>query len=132
MKTFRILYKTIIILIIFIISISINSRARKDYNTNFNSKVIAEGILTIIRAGRTHEIQYPSGYAIKYPVWIVAPPSSNTIVFLRTNRYRLRNFLDKKIHVEGDFFRVPDKKISPIQFTKAYDKIVIDTIYCIN
>ena len=132
MKIFRYLFKILIFVIISIMSISFSSSVVRDQSLNSNSKVIAEGILTIIHKGGTREIQYPSGYAIKYPVWIVAPKSSNPTVFLRTNRYQLGNFLNKKIHVEGNFFRESDKKISPIHFIKAYDKIVVDTIYCMN
>ena len=70
--------------------------------------------------------------SISFSSSAVKDQSSNPTVFLRTNRYQLGNFLNKKIHVEGNFFRESDKKISPIHFTKAYDKIVVDTIYCMN
>jgi len=131
MKANKYLFRILIVFVIFIISISVNSNT-KENNTKFNSRVIAEGIVTLIRGGGTREIHYPSGYALKYPVWLVSPPTTNTIIFLRTNNFPLKNFIDKSVHVEGEFISVPAKKISQIHFTSAYDKIILDTIYCIN
>ena len=61
MKIFRYLFKILIFVIISIMSISFSSSVVRDQSLNSNSKVIAEGILTIIHKGGTREIQYPSG-----------------------------------------------------------------------
>lgn len=127
-------FKVLIVITIVCTSVFTNSTPIINYKININSKVIVEGILTDIAGGGTREILFPSGYAIKYPVWIVSPttPTSSTIIFLDSNNFSFRDFIDKRIHVEGEFFNVPGRKISNIHFTKPYDKIVVDTIYCVN
>ena len=126
--------KLLIIIIVVSTAISINSAPAAIYCASLDSNVIVEGILTSITGMATREIRYPSGYAIKGPIWIVAPsvPVTTTIIFLDSNNYLLEDFMHKKVHIEGKFFKVPAKKISQVSFVSAYDKIIVDSIYCIN
>ena len=132
MKTFKYSFNILITLIVTITSISVTSTPVKDYNTGINTRVIAEGIVTIIHGYGTAEIQYPSGYVIEGPVWIVSPPAKCSIIYLRTNINLLNKFVDKKVHVEGEFISVPGRKISEANYTSGYDAINVDTIYCVN
>ena len=128
MKRNKYLFKASIVFVILVMSISANSNSDKD-NTNFNPKVIVEGVVTRINGGGTREIQYHSGYAIINPKWIIAPPITNTTVFLRSNNL-LGKFSDKEVHVEGTFLHVPGKKYDEVHSTYDFDEIVVDTIYC--
>ena len=132
MEPFKYSNKFLIFIVVIFTTIFIHLTAQNNPNTIINSRVIAEGIVTEIHAGGTREIQYHSGYAIKYPVWIVAPPKTNTLIFLRTNIFPLNNFIDKRVHIEGEFIKVPGQKFSDVSFTAPYDAIILDTIYCIK
>ena len=129
MKADKYSVKTLIFVFIISTSISIISSNKKDMIVN--SKVIAEGVLSIIALGRTGEELNPSGFALKDPAWIIAPPTKNTTVFLRSN-FSLKEYVDKKVHVVGRFLHVPPKKISRLNFMKPYDEMIVDTIYCIK
>ena len=132
MTPFKFINKFLIFIVIIFTTIFINLTAQNNHNTIIKSRVIAEGIVTEIFGGGTQEIRNHSGYAIKDPVWIVAPPKTNTLIFLTTNIYPLNNFIDKKVHVEGGYIKVPGQKFSDVSFTASYDAIIVDTIYCIK
>jgi hypothetical protein len=102
------------------------------YAQSLNEKVIGEGILEVIYSANTHEISNPSGYAIKFPIWIISPIGANSTVYLRTNKTDLRTMLGKRIRFEGKYFKVPFKKYSNISFSNPYDEVQLDTIYVIK
>lgn len=132
MKTFKYSFNILIALIITITSISVTSAPVKNYNTNKNTRVIAEGIVTMFHGGGTREIQNPSGYVIKDPVWIVPPPTRISIIYLRTNINLLNNFIDKKVRVEGEFISASGRRSGEVNDTSGYDAINVDTIYCVK
>jgi len=132
MKLFKFPNKFLIFIVFICTAIFINLTAQNNHKAIINSRVIAEGIVTVIHSGGTREILYHSGYAIKNPLWIVAPPETNTLIFLRTNIFPLKNFIVKKVRVEGKFIKVPGKKYSDVSYTASYDAIIVDTIYCIK
>jgi hypothetical protein len=132
MKTFKYSFSIPIALIVTITSISVTSTPIKDYNTGINTKVIAEGVVTIFHGNGTREILNPSGYVIKDPVWIVPPPTRISIIYLRTNNNLLNNLVDKKVRVEGKYTRVPGTRSGEVNYTSGYDAINVDTIYCVK
>ncbi len=124
-------YSVNILIFAFIISTSIfmNSAINKGCNTADNSKVSADGMLSIVNSA--FDESYPSGYVLKNPVWIITPPTKNTTVFLRAS-FSLKEYTDEEVHVVGRFLHVPPKKISRLNFMKPYDEMILDTIYCIK
>jgi len=99
-------------------------------HTIYNHKVIVEGELSFIAPYGTREIAYPSGFALKKLKWISEPPTTNTTIFLFANN--LEKFINKNVHVEGKYLKVQGKKYNNWTFSMPYDKIIVDTIYCIN
>jgi len=122
----------IFLLIIIVPIIFIDSKITSIGAQSFiNEEVVAEGIVTHIYSAQTPEISYHSGYVLKNPYWIVRPREQKSHVFLKPSSL-VKNFQDKKVHVEGLFTQIPGKEINDYTFIASYYVIMIDTIYCIE
>lgn len=130
----RILLSILAGFIIISFSNYINSTPIKDVNINYNSKVILEGILQRGDGGGTREMFDPIGYILRDPIWIVKPQFNleDKIILISSYNLPMKNYVNKYVHVEGELFDIPTKKIGEVRFIYSHYKIDADTIYIVK
>ena len=103
------------LIILLVVSISF----AQETTSESGEKVIAEGIVKNLIAGGTREISYHSGYYLSDPTWLITPSKTNNIFFFSFAR-NMKEYLDKKVHVEGTVKYVKGKKYSEMHYSAGH------------
>jgi hypothetical protein len=112
---------------------TISTSSQQQVQANHKARsVIVEGVVDFFSAkGGTHEGHYQKGYILRNPRWLVTPPDTHLRIFLGGDS-TFAEYLNKRVHVEGRYVRIPELKMNGPSFMYAYDLITVDTIYILR
>ncbi|HVN47614.1 MAG TPA: hypothetical protein VMU30_02215 [Bacteroidota bacterium] len=100
-------------------------------STSPENAVVVEGTVKYIEAWGTAEISMPFGYYLYNPTWAGNSAFIKGTPFLEY-RNDLREYLNKRVYVEGLLQTVPEKIFSPIHSEAGYHYIAVDSISVIE